>query len=100
MALYRHGRASPQFKGKTIIVVDDGIATGATMHASLKYLQSKGAKRLIIAVPVAPPEIVNQLKTEGFEVVCLYTPLSFAAVGQFYEEFPQIQDSEVIKLLD
>jgi putative phosphoribosyl transferase len=98
--LYRHGRASPQFKGRTVIIVDDGIATGATIRVSIKYLQSKGVKRLIIAVPVAPPDTVNQLKSEGFEVVCLYAPPSFAAVSQFYEEFPQTQDSEVIRLLE
>ena len=99
LALFRHGKSSPAFKGRTIIVADDGIATGATMRASLQYLKSKGAGRLIAAVPVAPPETVKQLQKDGFEVICLYTPVSFAAVGQFYEEFPQTQDSEVIKIL-
>jgi len=100
LALYRHGRSSPVFKGKTVIVVDDGIATGATMRVSLDHLKSKGAKRLIIAVPVAPPDTLEHLKKEGFEIICLYTPPSFAAVGEFYESFPQVQDAEVIKLLE
>ena len=99
LALFRHGKSPPAFKGRTVIVVDDGIATGATMRASLQYLKSKDAKRLIAAVPVAPPETVKQLQNEGFQVICLYTPASFAAVGQFYEEFPQTQDSEVVKIL-
>jgi len=99
LALFRHGKPSPKFKDQTVIVVDDGIATGATMRASLRYLKSKGTKRLIAAVPIAPPETVKQLQHEGFEVVCLYMPVSFAAVGQFYEEFLQTQDADVIKLL-
>jgi putative phosphoribosyl transferase len=100
LALYRRGKSAPKFKGQTVIVVDDGIATGATMRASLQYLKSKEVIRLIVAVPVAPLETVKQFKSDGFEVVCLYTPVSFAAVGQFYEEFGQTQDSEVIKLLE
>jgi putative phosphoribosyl transferase len=100
LALYREERSAPLFKDQIVIVVDDGIATGATMRASLKYLQSKGVKRLIAAVPVASPDTVEKLKSEGFEVVCLYTPTSFTAVGQFYDEFPQTQDSEVVRLLE
>lgn len=99
LALYRHGRSSPRFEGQTVIVVDDGIATGATMRASLKFLKAKNVKRLIAAVPLAPLETVKELQNEGYEVVCLYTPISFAAVGQFYEDFSQTQDSEVIKIL-
>ncbi len=99
LALYRHGRSSPNLRGRTIIIVDDGIATGATMRASLKYLKSKGVKRMIVAIPVAPHGIIQKLKSEGFEIVCLYSPIDFDAVGEFYEEFPQTQDAEVIKLL-
>lgn len=100
LALYRQGKTKENLKNKTIIVVDDGIATGATMRASLMYLKSNHVKRLIVAIPVAPPESVEQLKKEGFEVVCLCTPASFFAVGQFYEDFPQTTDEEVIKLME
>ena len=97
--LYRHGKPMAVFLDKVIIVVDDGIATGATMRASIQYLKQAGAKRLIVAVPVAPPETLQRLKNEGSEVIALYTPASFMAVGQFYIEFPQTEDAEVIQLL-
>jgi predicted phosphoribosyltransferase len=100
LALYRQGKPPKILKNKTVIVVDDGIATGATMRASLKYLKLNHPKRLIIAIPVAPQESVQQLKNEGFEIVCLYTPASFFAVGQFYEDFPQTTDEEVIQLME
>lgn len=97
--LFRHGKGLPNLKGRLVIVVDDGIATGFTMRASIQYLQLCGCKRIIVAVPVAPKDTIDQLKKTGCEVVCLYTPASFTAVGRFYEEFPQTEDAEVIELL-
>lgn len=99
-ALYRRNLPEPNFRGRTVIVIDDGIATGATMRASIGYLKKARARRLIAAVPVAPADTVQSLKNEGCEVVCLYCPASFQAVGQFYEEFTQTDDREVIQLLE
>lgn len=99
-ALYRKGRAPENWNGKSVFVIDDGIATGATMRASLRYLKAQGVKRCIAAVPVAPAETVAQFKREGEEILSLYSPEDFFAVGQFYESFPQVEDREVIELLD
>jgi putative phosphoribosyl transferase len=99
LSLYRPNRPAQNFKGQTVIIVDDGIATGFTMRVSIQYLLSKQVKRLIVAVPVAPQDTIQTLKNENIEVVCLYTPATFYAIGQFYEEFPQTEDAEVIKLL-
>lgn len=97
--LYRHGKPPQNFKGQTVILIDDGIATGFTMRASIQYLQNSQIQRLIIAVPVAPPDTIQKLRNVGLEVICLSTPESFYAVGQFYEDFPQTEDAEVINLL-
>lgn len=99
LSLYRSGKPAQDFHGKTVILVDDGIATGATMRASIRYLQKCQVMRLIVAVPVAPLEAIQKLRKEGLEVICLSTPASFYAVGQFYEDFPQTEDAEVIALL-
>jgi predicted phosphoribosyltransferase len=96
---YRGGRPLPPLAGHTAIVVDDGIATGATLVAALRAVRSLGPDRLVAAVPVAPPEGVARLATEADEVVCLSAPPAFYAVGQFYEDFRQIEDEEVIALL-
>jgi putative phosphoribosyl transferase len=99
MGLYRTGKPPLDVRGKTVVVVDDGIATGATMRASLRYLKRQGAKRRIGAVPVAPQDTVERMKREGEEIVALFTPAVFYAVGQFYADFPQTEDSEVIAIL-
>jgi putative phosphoribosyl transferase len=99
LVLYRQGKAPQNFKNKTVILIDDGIATGATMRASYLFIKSQKPKRIIIAVPVAPPDTVQRFKKEGAEIIALYTPMSFMAVGQFYDEFPQTEDAEVIELL-
>jgi predicted phosphoribosyltransferase len=85
--------------GRIVIVVDDGLATGATMMAALHSLRQKKPARLICAVPVAPPETVAQVRELADEVVCLETPTWFQAVGQFYRDFPQVEDEEVMALL-
>ena len=85
--------------GRTVIVVDDGLATGATMIAALHGLRQQKPAKLICAVPVAPPETVEKVRPLADEVVCLETPEWFQAVGQFYREFDQVEDEEVITLL-
>ena len=85
--------------GRIVIVVDDGLATGSTMIAALHALRSKGTDRLICAVPVAPPDTLEKVREYADEVVCLEAPLDFRAVGQFYAEFPQVEDEEVIDIL-
>lgn len=85
--------------GRIAIVVDDGIATGATMIAALRAARAKGPKRLIAAVAVAPPDAIRRLAAEADEVVCLHAPEQFHAVGQFFRDFPQVSDAEVIHLL-
>jgi predicted phosphoribosyltransferase len=85
--------------GRVVIVVDDGLATGATMVSALHGLREQKPARLICAVPVAPPDTVARVRALADEVVCLETPEWFQAVGQFYRDFPQIEDEEVIDLL-
>lgn len=89
-------------RGKTVVLVDDGIATGATILAAAKWLRSKNlCKKLVIAAPVAPPSdsTLESLKNLADEVVILYSPEPFYAVGQFYKKFPQVSDSEVIEIM-
>jgi predicted phosphoribosyltransferase len=82
-----------------VLLVDDGIATGSTMRASIAALKKMSAAKIIVAVPVGPPDTIEDLKKEVDELVCLFTPSSFMAVGLAYEQFPQISDEEVIELL-
>ncbi|GIX26196.1 phosphoribosyltransferase [Pelomicrobium sp. G1] len=86
-------------QGRVVIVVDDGLATGATMIAALTALRRRGPERLVCAVPVAPPETVERVRPYCDELVCLEQPWNFYAVGQFYEHFPQVDDQEVIEAL-
>lgn len=97
---YRGGLALPSLKGRTVILVDDGIATGATFYASLGALIKSEAARVVAAVPVAPPRIAAELNTLVDEVVVLHTSEWFFGIGQFYEEFPQVEDDEVIACLE
>jgi len=89
----------PDIEGKTIILTDDGIATGFTVKSALHYLQNKNAKEIIIAVPVSAKDALTELKKEASKVVCLYSPVLFGAVGQFYENFEQVSDAEVREFL-
>ena len=98
-SVYLQGRARVPLEGRTIILVDDGIATGASVRAALKALRRKDPKALILAVPVAPLEAVDALKREVDEVVCLWTPEPFFAIGLHYVDFHQIGDKEVVELL-
>ena len=98
-AQYTPARAPVDPKGRVAVVVDDGIATGASMIAALHAVRAKAPARLVCAVPVAPRESVNAIAPYADEVVCLHTPADFYAVGQFYQEFPQVEDAEVVKFL-
>jgi len=97
--LYVKGRAALDPAGKIAIVVDDGIATGATMRAALQATRQRNPKKLILAVPVAPPETIDSLREEVDEVVCLEMPEDFGALGFFYRDFRQLEDQDVIDLL-
>jgi predicted phosphoribosyltransferase len=97
--LYRRGAPPLEVRGRTVIVVDDGIATGGTMKAVLKALRELGPKKLVLAVPVAPPDSIAELTPLADEVVVLATPESFYAVGAYYRDFTQTSDEEVIDLL-
>lgn len=96
---YLGDRAPIPTRGRNVIVVDDGIATGGTVKAALKALRRTGAKHTILAVPVAPPEALHQLRPDVDEIVCLNTPTPFFAVGLHYRDFEQTSDAEVIDLL-
>jgi putative phosphoribosyl transferase len=98
-ARYRKGKKKTDIEGKTIIVVDDGIATGASVRAALLGLKKKGAGRMILAVPVAAADSLRSLSKEVDETICLYAPADFMAVGQFYQKFDQTSDDDVIALL-
>ncbi len=99
LALYRGGRPPFSCKGRTVIVVDDGIATGLTVRATLRALRKQDPAQLVLAVPVAPRESLEKLAPEADEIVVVHVPPYFYAVGQFYEDFRQTTDSEVISLL-
>lgn len=99
-SLYRQGRPPPDIQGKTIILVDDGLATGATMRAAIASLRHAGAARIIVAVPVGAASAGEKIRKEADEVVCLYTPEPFYGVGQWYDDFSQTTDEEVLALLD
>jgi putative phosphoribosyl transferase len=96
---YLQGRARVSLEGRIVILVDDGIATGTSIRAALRALRRKALKALILAVPVAPMETIEELKREVDEVVCLRTPEPFFAIGIHYVDFHQISDAEVIRLL-
>lgn len=98
--LYRGNRAFPNVTGKTIILVDDGIATGSTMKAAIAALQQKTPLEIIVAVPVAARETCDEMTTLVKKIVCPLQPIDFYAVGLWYESFPQTADEEVIELLE
>ena len=100
MRLYRGGRRLEKVEGKTIILVDDGVATGATMKAAIETLKGEMIRKLIVALPVAPPETADELKRMADEFVCLETPQYFMAVGNHYQDFEQVSDEEVVRLLE
>jgi len=98
-SLYLGDRTRPSLEGKTVIVVDDGIATGATVRAALMGVRLNKPERLVLAVPVAPPDTIERLRGEVDDIVCLSTPEGFLAIGQFYTVFDQLTDDAVVDLL-
>ena len=97
--IYREGRPAPELRGNIVMLVDDGLATGATMRAAVKALHQSGAAKIVVAVPVGPPDTCREIAQEADETICLSTPEFFQAVGQYYEDFSQTSDDDVRKLL-
>ena len=99
MRVYRGDRTVPQFAGKTVVLSDDGVATGATMRAAIQALRRMDLRELIAALPVGAPDAVRELSDMVDRMVCLHVPTPFWAVGAFYVDFSQTSDEEVIQLL-
>ncbi len=98
--LYMADRPHPDVKGKTVIVIDDGIATGATTRAALQALRLRNAGKIVLAVPVAPTDTLQKLRGDADAIVCLEDHLNFGAIGVYYSNFRQLSDADVISLLD
>src|SRR3989338_5933985 len=97
--LYRQGKELPNLKNKTVILVDDGLATGVTARASIEAILKKGGKKIIFAAPVCAADSTEILKEKADKVECLHAPEEFLAVGLWYKDFPQVTDGEVTELL-
>lgn len=95
----RGNKALADLEDKTVILVDDGIATGATTEVAIKWIKSKNPQKIVIATPVAPPDSIEKLRPLVDDIICLTVESDFWAVGQFYQEFPQVEDEEVMKIL-
>lgn len=98
-AAYRDDQRLLPVTGKTVILIDDGIATGASLLAGIRALRQLRPAKIVVAVPVAPAPVCEQLAYEADEMICVATPEPFGAVGQFYDDFSQVEDEEVIELL-
>jgi putative phosphoribosyl transferase len=98
--LYRDGKPRSKISGKTVILVDDGVATGASIRAAIEGIRDEKPSRLVLAVPVAPPDTVKEIQKEVDDLICLVSPEDFKAVGQFYRHFAQVSDEEVTHLLN
>src|SRR5216110_4089093 len=96
---YRDGRPAPELRDRVVILVDDGLATGATMRAAVAALRQRGVAKIVVAAPVGAPETCRELEQEADETICAITPEFFQAVGQYYEDFSQTSDEEVRELL-
>ena len=96
---YRDGRPAPELGGKTVILVDDGLATGATMRAGVAALRQRDVAKIVVAAPVGAPETCRELQDEVDDIVCAMAPEYFQAVGQYYKDFAQTSDEEVRELL-
>lgn len=96
---YRYRRKPLSVRGRSAILVDDGVATGTTVKVALRALRRRGPARIVLAVPVGPPEVIVELAREADEVVCLSQPAHFLALSQHYRRFPQLTDAEVVEAL-
>jgi putative phosphoribosyl transferase len=99
VARYRGGRPGVDVAGRDVVIVDDGVATGGTAHAAIEVVRSRGARTVVLAVPVGAPESIGDLERVADEVVCVLAPPSFMAVGAWYEDFHQVSDDEVVRTL-
>jgi len=97
---YRGSRPHPDLRNKTLVVIDDGLATGSTMRAAVRALRQMNPRAIVVAVPVAARETCNELRAEVDDIICLRTPEPFQAVGLWYENFDQTSDEDVHELLD
>lgn len=97
---YRRGRPAAEIKGRTAVLVDDGVATGGSAKAAVEVLRERGAGKVVLAVPVGPPDSVAELEKLADEVICLETPASFMAVGSWYRDFGQTRDEQVVEMLE
>jgi len=100
VTLFRGDRPAPDVRGRTVVLVDDGIATGGTARAAVRALRKRGAARIVLAVPVGAPETLDTLGREADDVVCLHAPVSLHAIGLWYEDFEQVGNDEVVALLE
>lgn len=98
--IYRAGGSIVPVAGKTVILVDDGAATGTTMKVAIRALQRRSPRRIVVAIPVGPPEIIRELACEADQTVCLSQPGRFVALGYHYREFPQLTDEDVLAILE
>jgi predicted phosphoribosyltransferase len=98
--LYTHAQAAIDPAGRTVIIVDDGIATGSSMLSAIRAIRARRPARIVVAIGVAPPESLARMQAEADEVVCLQSPEEFYAVGQFFEEFSEVTDSMVVAALE
>ena len=96
---YRDGRPAPELRNRVVILVDDGLATGATMRAAVAALRQRGVAKIVVAAPVGAPDTCRELEQEADEIICAIAPEFFQAVGQYYEDFSQTSDEEVRELL-
>lgn len=97
---YRDGSPPPNLEGKTVAVVDDGVATGSTMRAALQMLSDRYPAGIVVGVPVGPPDTIQELEALADDLVCLETPSHFMAVGQYYDRFAQVTDEEAMASLE
>lgn len=97
--VYRQGRPPVPLAGKTVVIVDDGVATGLTARAALAAVSRRGPKEVVLAVPVAPPDTVREFSRLGLKLLALETPSPFGAVGRFYDDFRPVEDDEVLAVL-
>ncbi|CAL9655481.1 phosphoribosyltransferase [Streptomyces griseomycini] len=97
---YRGHRPPPRVADRAVILVDDGLATGVTARAALRHLRRRGPARLVLAVPVGAPGTADLMRAEADDLICLHQPPDFRAVGRWYEEFDQVDDEEVVRILN